>query len=59
MLYDCPECALPATVTSRGRLSGTSGPVEHVAVHCVAGHRFLGPADTLRIVLPIPAGGPH
>lgn len=52
MLYDCPECGLPATVTSRGRLPGTSGPVEHVLVHCAANHRFLGPADTLLALLP-------
>lgn len=52
MLYDCPDCGLPATVTSRGRLASTSGPVEHVFVHCVSGHRFLGPADTLRVLLP-------
>jgi hypothetical protein len=54
MLYDCPDCGLPATVTSHGTLPGTSGPVEHVAVHCVSGHRFLGPADTLRVLLPQP-----
>lgn len=52
MFYDCPECGLPATVTPRGTLPGTSGPVEHVDVHCAAGHRFLGPADTLRVLLP-------
>jgi hypothetical protein len=51
MLYDCPECGLPATVTVRARLSSTSGPVEHVDVHCVAKHRFVGPADTLRVLL--------
>ncbi|WP_162606012.1 hypothetical protein [Jiangella aurantiaca] len=54
MLYDCPECGLPATVTPRGTFSSTSGPVEHVAVHCAADHRFLGPADTLRVLVPRP-----
>lgn len=52
MLFDCPECGLPATVTTRDRLPSTSGPVEHVDVHCVADHRFVGPADTLRVLLP-------
>ncbi|NED96165.1 hypothetical protein G1H11_12680 [Phytoactinopolyspora alkaliphila] len=50
MLSDCPECGLPATVKSRGELSGTSGPVEHVDLHCVSDHRFLGPADRLRVL---------
>lgn len=51
MLFDCPECGLPATVSVRDRLSSTSGPVEHVDVHCAAGHRFLGPAESLRVLL--------
>ncbi|WP_035812641.1 hypothetical protein [Jiangella gansuensis] len=56
MLFDCPECGLPATVTTRGHLPSTAGPVEHVQVHCVTGHRFLGPAESLRVVLsPDPA----
>ncbi|WP_123788542.1 hypothetical protein [Phytoactinopolyspora halophila] len=52
MLYDCPECGLPATVTHRARLSSTSGQIEHVDVRCAADHRFLGPADRLRVLLP-------
>jgi hypothetical protein len=52
MLADCPECGLPATVTSLGRASGTSGPVEMVKLRCVLSHWFLGPADTL---LPAPS----
>jgi hypothetical protein len=47
MLADCPECGLPATVTSRGRAAGTAGPVETVLVRCVLAHWFLGAADTL------------
>jgi len=54
MLYDCPECGLPATVDSRGRLASTAGPVEHVYVRCAAAHWFLGPAETLRVLLPSP-----
>ena len=47
MLADCPECGLPATVTSHGRAAGTAGPVEVVKLRCVMLHWFLGPADTL------------
>ncbi len=46
-LSDCPECRLPATVTSWGKAAGTGGPVLHVYVRCVVGHWFLGPAETL------------
>ncbi|WP_460524566.1 hypothetical protein [Flindersiella endophytica] len=56
MLYDCPECGLPATVTTRGRFASTAGPVEHVQVRCADAHHFLGPADTLRVRLPLPQG---
>jgi hypothetical protein len=54
MLYDCPECGLPATVTSYGAAAGTDGPVEVVRVRCVARHWFLGPDETLRRLLPTP-----
>jgi hypothetical protein len=46
-LYDCPECALPATADPRGRYDSTSGPVDHVYVRCVLGHWFLGPVEML------------
>lgn len=55
MLYDCPECGLPATVTQYGRAAGTDGPVEVVGVRCAAAHWFLGPGETLRRLLPQPA----
>ncbi len=42
-LYDCPECALPATATSRGR----HGSLDHVYLRCVVGHWFLGPLEML------------
>ncbi|WP_298322900.1 hypothetical protein [Haloactinopolyspora sp.] len=51
MLFDCPECGLPTTVSPRGRVLSTSGMVEHVDVHCVTGHRFTGPAESLRVLL--------
>jgi hypothetical protein len=47
MLADCPECGLPATVTSQGRTASTGGPVEMVALRCVLAHWFLGPAESL------------
>ncbi|WP_426511280.1 hypothetical protein ACPPVO_12040 [Dactylosporangium sp. McL0621] len=46
-LVDCPECGLPATRREGGRLPSTDGPVEHVHVRCVIGHRFFGPSDIL------------
>jgi hypothetical protein len=46
-LVDCPECGLPATARNEGRASSTGGPVEHVRLHCVLGHRFFGPTTTL------------
>ena len=44
---DCPECGLPATKRSEGRVASTAGPVEHVHVRCVIGHRFFGPTEIL------------
>lgn len=52
MLFDCPACGLPATVTSRGQLPSTDGPIEHVQVRCADAHLFFGPADRLRVLLP-------
>ena len=41
-LYDCPECALPATAEPRGPRS-----LRHVYIRCVRGHWFLGPEEKL------------
>ncbi|WP_432827787.1 hypothetical protein [Dactylosporangium sp. CA-092794] len=46
-LVDCPECGLPATKRSDGWLASTHGPVEHVRLRCILGHRFFGPTDIL------------
>jgi hypothetical protein len=46
-LVDCPECGLPATSRSEGTAGSTAGPVEHVHLRCVIGHRFFGPSETL------------
>jgi hypothetical protein len=43
----CPDCGLPAEVTDRFSLGSTSGPVDHVALRCVAGHLFRMPVDLL------------
>ncbi len=53
VLYDCPECALPATVTTLGYATSTGGTIEIVSVDCVNQHRFLGSAERLRVLLPI------
>jgi hypothetical protein len=55
MLYDCPECGLPATVTVHGHAASTDGPVEMVALRCVDTHLFFGPGDRLRHLLPEPS----
>lgn len=47
MLADCPECGLPATVSTQGRAASTGGPVEMIVLRCVIRHWFLGPADLL------------
>lgn len=39
-LIPCPACAVPAEVTERFALHSTSGPVDHIAVHCLDGHNF-------------------
>jgi len=36
ILIPCPECGLRAEVTDRFWLTGTDGPVEHLALRCSA-----------------------
>jgi hypothetical protein len=43
----CPECELPAEVMDRFALASTDGPVDHVAIACVAGHYFRMAVDRL------------
>jgi hypothetical protein len=43
----CPECHVPAEITEQFSLTSTDGPVEHVVVHCAAGHHFRMAADSL------------
>jgi hypothetical protein len=60
-LTSCPECRAPADITDRFVLQSTDGPVEHIAVSCVAGHHFRMPADRLpeqeRTALTVPVPG--
>ncbi|HUD76232.1 MAG TPA: hypothetical protein VMR00_00130 [Streptosporangiaceae bacterium] len=46
----CPECELPAEVTDRFVLPSTNGPVDHVALRCLARHHFRMPSEMLRSV---------
>lgn len=40
-LVACPECGTAAAVEWRDVAGSTGGPVEHVKIHCLHGHRFL------------------
>ena len=46
-LTRCPECGLPAEAVDRDVWESTDGPVEHVALRCVARHRFVMPVAML------------
>lgn len=47
IILSCPECEVPAEVTDRFSLASTHGPVDHVELHCSAGHHFRMPAEKL------------
>jgi hypothetical protein len=47
ILIPCPECGVPAETTDRFALTGTDGPVEHLALRCSARHQFRMPANLL------------
>lgn len=49
-----PDCDLPAEVLDRVALPSTDGPVEHVRLVCLDGHRFFMP--TLMLPEPTPVG---
>jgi hypothetical protein len=42
-----PDCALPASISSRYALESTGGPVEHVHLQCPGGHWFRMPTALL------------
>lgn len=45
----CPEpsCGLPGEILDRVVIPSTDGPVEHVRLLCIGGHRFFMPAEML------------
>jgi hypothetical protein len=45
----CPQegCAVPAEVVDRRVLESTDGPIEHIRVVCLVGHRFFMPTEML------------
>ena len=46
-LLPCPECGVPAEVPDRISLPSTDGPIDHLAMSCVAGHHFNLASDRL------------
>jgi hypothetical protein len=46
-VISCPECEVPAEVTDRFSLTSTDGPVDCVAISCLAGHHFRMPSELL------------
>jgi hypothetical protein len=53
-LVSCPDCGVPAEITERFDLPSTDGPVDHIVVHCAAGHHFRMAADRLPALRPEP-----
>jgi hypothetical protein len=43
----CPACGAIAEITDRFVLASTDGPIDHLALSCVAGQHFRMPADSL------------
>ena len=46
-LVSCPGCGVPAEIIERFGLPSTDGLVDHIVVHCAAGHHFRMAADRL------------
>lgn len=36
-----PNCGAPGEIVDRWTWPSTDGPIEHVAVHCAAGHHYV------------------
>jgi hypothetical protein len=53
-LVSCPDCGVPAEITQSFRLPSTDGPVDHIVLHCAAGHHFRMAADRLPALQPQP-----
>lgn len=43
----CPECGVPGEVLDSFTLASTDGPLAHVTVRCLDGHRFTGLRERL------------
>ena len=57
-LSDCPECGLVAEVVTRFVVeTGGGEPLECVAIHCIAGHRFRCPVECLHRAAGVVAAG--
>ena len=54
ILVSCPDCGVPAEITERFRLPSTDGPVDHIVLHCAAGHHFRMAAERLPARQPQP-----
>jgi hypothetical protein len=52
ILVSCPDCGVPAEITERFCLPSTDGPVDHIGLHCAAGHHFRMAADRLAALQP-------
>ena len=42
-----PECGLPCEIEERHILESSDGPVEHIRLLCIAGHRYNMPTSML------------
>ena len=54
ILVSCPDCSVPAEITERFRLPSTDGPIDHIVLHCAAGHHFRMAAERLSARQPQP-----
>ena len=52
--HTCPDCGAPAEVLYRSMLPSTDGPVEHVKIHCVAGHWYFMEAAAVPVAVTLP-----
>lgn len=46
-LVTCPECGVPGEVLDAWTCASTDGPLAHVTIRCLHGHRFTGLRERL------------
>ncbi len=46
-MCSCPSCGSPAEIVARTSLDSTDGPVEHLRIRCLEGHRFFLLAESV------------